>query len=158
MSEVVPFIQLSHKVNFLRKRNNDLKIIATNGCFDILHIGHVRYLQKAKTFGDVLIIGINSDESVRKLKGETRPINNEKNRSEFLAALSCVSMVTIFNEDSAEEFLNAVMPDIYVKGDDYDLDNLPEADFIKNNEIKFKTIPLIPGFSTTGMISKIKNG
>ena len=154
-AEVIPYIQLEHKIEFLKKRNKDLKIIATNGCFDIVHIGHIRYLQKAKTLGEILVVGINSDASVKNIKGEKRPINNENIRAEFLAALSCVDYVTIFTEDDATNFLSKIIPNIYVKGGDYNIDNLPEKEFILKNNISFISIPLIPGYSTTNLINKL---
>ena len=97
MAEIVPIDQLENKVQFLRSKNKDLKIVTTNGCFDILHTGHIKSLQKAKSLGDILIIGLNSDASVKKIKGEDRPINNEKDRAEILAALSCIDFVIIFH-------------------------------------------------------------
>ena len=156
MAEIIPFNQLKHKVDFLRSKNKDLKIIATNGCFDILHVGHIRSLQKAKTHGDLLIVGLNSDSSVNKLKGKNRPINNENERAEILAALACIDLVTIFNEDTAEKFLETVKPDVYVKGEEYNLDNLPEAIIVRKHGGKTIQIPMIPGVSTTNTIKKLK--
>lgn len=156
MAEIILFDRLHHKIEYLRSKNKDLIIVATNGCFDILHIGHIRSLQKAKTLGDILVVGINSDSSVKKLKGKDRPINNEQARAEILAALSCVDIVNIFNEYTAEKFLETVKPNIYVKGGEYDLDNLPEAKIVQKYGGKTITIPMIPEFSTTQLIDKIK--
>ena len=156
MAEIFTLEQLKNKIGFLRSKNKDLKVVATNGCFDILHIGHVRSLQKAKTMGDVLVIGINSDSSVKKLKGEDRPIVNENERAEILAGLSCVDFVTIFNETTAEKFLEVLKPDIYVKGQEYNLDNLPEAQVVKKYGGKTIQIPMIPGVSTTKLVERLK--
>ncbi len=157
MAEIILINILKDKIEFLRSRNKNLKIIATNGCFDILHVGHVRYLQKAKTFGDLLIVGLNSDNSVKRLKGPSRPINIESDRAEILAALGCIDIVSIFSEDTAEHFLNEVKPDIYVKGGEYNLETLPEAILVQKYGGKSITIPMIEGSSTTNIISKMKN-
>lgn len=156
MAEIISLNQLSHKIEFLRSKNKNLKVVATNGCFDILHIGHIRSLQKAKTFGDILVVGVNSDTSVKKIKGKDRPINSENERAEVLAALSSIDIVSIFNEESAENFLELVKPDIYVKGEEYDLDNLQEAKIVRKYGGKTIQIPMVPGFSTTNIIEKLK--
>ena len=156
MAEIIPFNQLQHKIDFLRSKNKDLKVVATNGCFDILHIGHIRSLQKAKTFGDILVIGVNSDSSVKKLKGKNRPITKENERTEVLAALACVDIVSIFNEETALNFLELVKPNIYVKGGEYNLDNLPEALLVRKLGGKTIQIPMIPVISTTNIIEKLK--
>ena len=156
MAEIILLDRLNHKIDYLRSKNKALIIVATNGCFDILHVGHIRSLQKAKTLGDILVVGINSDSSVKKLKGKDRPINNEQARAEILAALSCVDIVSIFNEHTAEKFLETVKPNIYVKGGEYDLDNLPEAKIVQKYGGKTITIPMIPEFSTTQLVDKIK--
>lgn len=156
MAEIVPLIHLSHKIDFLRSQKKDLVVVATNGCFDILHIGHIRSLQKAKSLGDILVVGINNNESVKKLKGEKRPINSENERAEVLASLSCVDIVSIFSDYTAEKFLRLIKPNIYVKGSEYDLDNLPEAILVKKLGGKIVEIPMIPGASTTNLIDKLK--
>ncbi len=156
MAEIILFDRLKDKIDFLRLKNKGLKIVATNGCFDILHIGHIRNLQKAKTMGDTLIVGVNSDSSVKKLKGEDRPLNNENNRAEVLAALSCVDIVTIFNNLTAEQFLEQVKPNIYIKGGEYDLDSLPEAVLVRKYGGSVISIPMVEGSSTTNIIEKIK--
>ena len=157
MAEIVSIEDLKNKIEFLRSTKLDLKVVATNGCFDILHIGHIRSLQKAKSLGNILIVGLNSDSSVKKLKGKDRPINNEKNRAEILAALSCVDFVSLFNEDTAEKFLEIVKPDIYVKGGEYNLDILPEAQVVKKYGGEIVLIPMIPNSSTTSLLDKIEN-
>ena len=155
MAEIVPIEHLQHKIEFLRSKTPDSKIVVTNGCFDILHIGHIRSLQKAKSLGDILLVGLNSDSSVKKLKGNNRPINNEKDRAEILAALSCIDFVSIFNEDTAEKFLEIVKPNIYVKGGEYSVDILPEAKVVKKYGGEIVLVPMIPGLSTTKIIEKL---
>lgn len=132
-------------------------VAATNGCFDILHVGHVRYLQKTKSFADYSIVLLNSDKSVRLIKGEGRPINNENDRAEILCALSCVDYVVLFDEASPRELLDEIKPDVYTKGADYSLETLPEADIMKKNGTRVEFIEFVPGKSTTNTISKINN-
>ena len=131
------------------------KIVFTNGCFDILHIGHVKYLKESKKFGDILIVGLNSDSSVKKLKGETRPINNEADRAGVLDELKSVDYVIIFEENSPVELLNIIKPDVYTKGADYTTDTLPEAKTVINNGGKIEFISFVEGKSTTNIIKKI---
>ena len=156
MAEIISFDQLKNRIEFLRSKNKDIKVIATNGCFDILHIGHIRSLQKAKSLGNILVIGLNSDASVKKIKGKDRPINNEKDRAEILAALSCIDFVSIFHEDTAEKFLEIVKPDIYVKGGEYSVDILPEANIVKKYGGEIFLVPMIPDSSTTKIIEKMQ--
>ena len=132
------------------------KIVFTNGCFDVLHYGHVHYLLQAKELGDILVIGLNSDNSVRRLKGPTRPINGENERAFVLAALVCVDYVTLFEEDTPEELIKVVRPDVLVKGGDYTLDNIVGADFVMQNGGTVTTIPFVEGFSSTRIIEKLK--
>ena len=121
-----------------------------------MHVGHVRYLKKSKTFGDVLIVCLNSDKSVRSIKGEGRPINNENDRAEVLCALECVDYVILFDEDSPKDLLEIIKPNIYTKGADYTLQTLPEADIILKNNGWVEFIELVEGKSTTKIIDKIK--
>ena len=130
---------------------------ATNGCFDILHIGHVRYLEKTKSLADYSIVMLNSDSSVKMLKGENRPINNEQDRAELLTALSCVDYVVLFEEKSPAKLLEEIKPDIYTKGADYTLETLPERDIVIKNNIKVEFIDFVQGKSTTNIINKINN-
>jgi len=139
----------------LRKKNK--KIIFTNGCFDILHVGHVRYLESAKALGDCLIIGLNSDASVRALKGEARPINSEEDRAEVLGALRAVDCVVVFGDETAENLIAKVRPDIYVKGGDYTLETLPEAEVVLDYGGKIELVPLVTGRSSSNIINKIKS-
>ena len=135
------------------------RVVATNGCFDILHYGHVRYLQRAKKLGDLLVIGLNSDRSVRMLeKGPGRPLVAQAKRAAVLAALECVDAVVIFNEMRAHRFLATVQPDLYCKGGDYRPENLDpqECAVLTAVGTKIKIIPFEKGFSTTGLIEKIR--
>lgn len=131
------------------------KIVFTNGCFDIIHVGHVRYLTTAKSFGDVLIVGLNTDESVKKLKGESRPINNQYDRAEVLLGLKAVDHVILFGEETAENLIAELQPDIYVKGGDYTLDTLPEAKIVQSYGGRVELVNLVEGKSTTNIIKKI---
>lgn len=128
----------------------DKKIVFTNGCFDILHKGHVTYLQKAKKLGDILILGLNSDASVRRLKGENRPINDERARAEVMASLASIDYVVIFEEDTPFEVIKAIKPDILVKGGDYKIEDIVGREYAKETT----TIPFVDGFSTTSIITK----
>ncbi len=132
-------------------------VVATNGCFDILHVGHVRYLQKTKSFADYSIVLLNSDKSVRSIKGPERPINNENDRAEILCALSCVDYVVLFDEDSPRDLLDEIKPDVYTKGADYTMETLPEADIMKKNHTRVEFIDFVQGKSTTNTIEKMKN-
>ena len=129
----------------------------TNGCFYILHVGHVRYLQKTKEYADKLIVMLNSDKSVKAIKGDDRPINCENDRAEILSALSCVDYVVLFDENSPAKLLEEIKPDVYTKGADYTLDTLPERDIVLRNNIKVEFIEFVQGKSTTNVIKKISN-
>lgn len=131
-------------------------VVTTNGCFDILHVGHVRYLQKTKTFADYSIVLLNSDKSVREIKGEGRPINNEDDRAEILCALSCVDFVVLFDEGSPRDLLDEIKPDVHTKGADYSVETLPEADVILKNGGKIEFITFVEGKSTTETIKKMR--
>lgn len=132
-----------------------VRVVFTNGCFDILHAGHVRYLTAARALGDVLILGLNSDASVRRLKGASRPVNSETDRAEVVGALKSVDYVVIFGEDTAEELIEKVRPDVYVKGGDYTRETLPEARIVERYGGEVAFIPLVEGKSTTGIIAKM---
>lgn len=131
------------------------KIVFTNGCFDILHLGHIDYLSKAADLGDILIIGLNSDDSVRKLKGEGRPVNNAEARALMLASLRFVDAVTIFNEDTPYELINSIQPDVLVKGKDYKTEEIAGYDIVLAKGGQVTTIDLLEGYSTTGLIEKL---
>ena len=132
------------------------KIVFTNGCFDILHVGHVRYLNEAKALGDILILGLNSDCSVKSLKGSNRPINNESDRAEVLSALKAIDYVVIFDEKTAENIVGEVKPDIYAKGGDYSIDTLPEAKIVAEHGGKTVLWQLVDGKSSTNIINRCK--
>lgn len=131
-------------------------VVCTNGCFDILHVGHVRYLQKTKTFADYSIVLLNSDKSVKSIKGPTRPINCEDDRAEILSALSCVDYVVMFDEDSPRNLLDEIKPDVYTKGADYTMETLPEADIMRKNGTRVEFITFVEGKSTTNTIEKMR--
>ena len=133
------------------------KLVVTNGVFDILHLGHVTYLETARRFGDALLVGLNGDAAVRELKGKGRPVNSETDRAAVLAALESVSGVCIFPEKTMTRFLAAAQPDIYVKGGDYVLDTLNQEErrAVESAGGKFKIIPFVPGKSTTALLKKI---
>ncbi len=132
------------------------KIVFTNGCFDILHVGHVRYLNEAKALGDILILGLNSDSSVKSLKGSNRPINNESDRAEVLSALKAIDYIVIFDEKTAENIVGEVKPDIYAKGGDYSIDTLPEAKIVAEHGGKTVLLQLVDGKSSTNIINRCK--
>ena len=154
MGQIVNFSEIENITKKLKSENKT--IVTTNGCFDILHVGHVRYLQEAKKLGDVLILCLNSDRSVRALKGPTRPVNPEQDRAEVLAALSCIDYVVIFDEDTPSKLLESIKPHIHAKGGDYDINTLPEAKIIMDNGGEVRFISLVEGRSTTNIINKVK--
>lgn len=131
------------------------KLVFTNGCFDILHAGHVRYLAAARNLGDCLIVGLNSDSSVKSIKGPSRPINTQQDRAEVLSALSAVDYIVIFSDDTAERLVELIKPDIYAKGGDYEVKNLPEAKIAAQYGGKTILIPEVTGRSSTNIINKI---
>jgi len=131
-------------------------VVFTNGCFDILHVGHVRTLEAARAFGDVLVVGVNSDESVRRLKGPLRPIVPERERAEMVAALSPVSYVVVFDEDTPNETVAILEPDVHVKGGDYDVEAMPETPIVRAHGGRVEIVRFVDGFSTTDIIAKVK--
>jgi D-beta-D-heptose 7-phosphate kinase/D-beta-D-heptose 1-phosphate adenosyltransferase len=140
---------------YIQKHNPDKKVIFTNGCFDILHLGHVRYLRQAASLGDILVVGLNSDDSVRRLKGDTRPINDQSERAHLLAALEFVDYIVIFDEDTPYNLINEIQPDVLVKGGDYTPDEVIGRDIVESNGGKLVLIPLVEGKSTTAVVEKI---
>jgi rfaE bifunctional protein nucleotidyltransferase chain/domain len=138
-------------------RSSGRRLVVTNGCFDLLHAGHISYLSAARALGDALLIGLNSDVSVRELKGASRPLNPEADRALVLAALAAVDAVSIFPERSAARFLERAQPDIYVKGGDYTLDtiNQQERHIVESAGGQIVILPLVPGRSTTALLEKI---
>jgi len=146
--------KLEHAIarwKFFKKR-----IVFTNGCFDLLHLGHIEYLGKAADLGDVLIIGLNSDDSVKRLKGSNRPLNNQQQRAMILASLSFVSAVAIFEEDTPLNLISKVQPDVLAKGGDYTPDEVAGADIVRAKGGEVKIIELTPGYSTTEIEKKIR--
>lgn len=140
-----------------RWRLKDDVIVFTNGCFDILHLGHIEYLAKAAELGHRLVIGINSDDSIKRLKGEDRPINNIEARAGVLSALHLVDLVIEFNEDTPEELIKIIQPDVLVKGADWNIEEIAGAGFVIAQGGEVKTIELTDGFSTTKLIEKINH-
>lgn len=139
-----------------RKVHKDEKIVFTNGCFDILHVGHVRYMQEAAKLGDIFVVGLNSDASVKRLKGSERPVNNENDRAEILSSLGFVDYVIIFEDDTPYELIKKIQPDVLVKGGDYNPNNVVGRDIVEARGGKLVLIPFVEGKSTTNIINKIK--
>jgi rfaE bifunctional protein nucleotidyltransferase chain/domain len=155
MNKVISSTNLENLVSTIK--DNKKTIALTNGCFDILHIGHARYLKKAKELADILIVGINSDLSVKKLKGENRPINNENDRAELLSYFEFIDYLVIFTEPTADNLLLSIKPDVYVKGGDYTKESLPERISIDKINAKVAFIDFVNGYSTTNIINRSKN-
>ena len=133
------------------------KVVFTNGVFDILHVGHVRYLQEARAQGDMLVVGVNADSSVKKLKGPSRPLQTEADRAEILAGLGCVDYVTLFSENTPEDLIRVVKPDVFVKGGDYTVETLPEAPTVLSYGGVVKILQFVDGKSSTSIINKMKS-
>jgi D-beta-D-heptose 7-phosphate kinase/D-beta-D-heptose 1-phosphate adenosyltransferase len=151
-AHIKSFDEIEHIVNYCR--NNSNRIVFTNGCFDILHVGHVKYLQEAKSYGDILIVGLNSDASVRELKGPTRPVNSEDDRAYILAALDAVDYVVKFGDDTPYELIKMIAPDVLVKGGDYEGKKVVGTEFAK----ELRLVDFVDGKSTTKTIAKIQEG
>lgn len=147
---------IGNKIQNFRKEHEKEKIVFTNGCFDILHVGHVRYLQEAAKLGDKLVVGLNSDDSVRRLKGEERPVNKQLDRAEVLCSLGFVDYVVIFEEDTPYELIKEIQPDVLVKGGDYTADEVVGKDIVENRGGQLVLIPFVEGKSTSKIIEKIK--
>jgi len=133
-----------------------LKVVFTNGCFDLLHLGHVDYLENARNLGDRLVIGLNSDNSVSRFKGPGRPLQDQNSRARVLAALQFVDLVVFFDEDTPLDLISQLLPNVLVKGSDYLAENIVGADVVKKNGGMVKTIDFVPGYSTTRIVEKIK--
>ncbi len=132
------------------------KVVFTNGCFDILHLGHVDYLEKARALGDKLVLGLNTDSSVSRFKGPERPLQDQNSRARVLASLQFVDLVVFFNEDTPLNLISKLLPDILVKGSDYLAENIVGADIVQKAGGVVKTIDFVPGYSTTAIVEKIK--
>lgn len=137
-------------------RGDNKKIVFTNGCFDIIHRGHVSYLSEAAALGDFLIVGVNSDSSVQRLKGKNRPLQDETSRAEILAALECVGAIVIFSEDTPIELIKAIRPDVLVKGGDYSVDTVVGAQEVLDGGGSVELLSFLPGYSTSSIEDKIK--
>ena len=153
MNRILGRKEASTLIDNLKKEGK--KVVFTNGCFDILHVGHLRYLEQAKDQGDILVIGVNSDASVRRLKGPTRPINSELDRAEILAGLRAVDYTVIFEEDTPVELIDELKPSIHVKGGDYKKEDLPETEVVERNGGEVRILMLVDGKSTTSVVNKI---
>lgn len=155
-NKIVDLAELSRRSQEMRSLGK--KLVATNGCFDVLHVGHARYLRAARSLGDALVVGVNGDESVRALKGSGRPLNNARDRAELLSALEDVDLVAIFPEVRATRFLEAAAPAVYVKGGDYTRETLDaeERAVLEKIGAEIQIIPFAAGYSTTGLIEKLR--
>lgn len=147
--------RLKKIINRLKKQGK--KIAFTNGCFDILHYGHIKYLEDAKAKAGILVVGLNSDASIKRIKGASRPINRQSDRARMLEALSAIDYITVFNEDTPLKLIQALKPDILIKGRDWSVRKIVGADFVRASGGRVITVPYLKGYSTTGLIEKIKN-
>ena len=155
MGRLVSWTELITELENVRKKTPGVRVVFTNGCFDILHLGHVRYLQHARAEGDLLVVGLNSDASVKRLKGETRPVQTENDRGEILAALGAVNFVTIFDQATPLELIQKVEPNVLVKGGDWPVEKIVGHEFVKAHGGQVKSLPFVAGHSTTGLIERI---
>lgn len=154
-AKIVSSSRLSKKLAGLQRRGK--RIVFTNGCFDMLHVGHVTYLAKAKRLGDTLVVGLNSDASVRAIKGKGRPVNSQRDRAAVLAALESVDYVTIFGEPTPERLIRKLKPDVLVKGADWKHGDIVGADLVKARGGRVARIPFVKGYSTTSLIKKMRS-
>ncbi len=152
-AKLMPLDRLLDRLAAMRKK--DQTIVFTNGCFDLLHAGHVRYLTAAKNLGDILVIGLNSDTSVRSIKGEKRPLVPQKLRAEVLSALACVDFIVYFEDPDPQRLIAAIVPDVLVKGADWAEDEIIGADTVRTGGGRVERIPIVPEISTTRIIEKI---
>lgn len=153
--KIVSLTELNSLVNYWKGEGK--KIVFTNGCFDLLHAGHITYLTEAASLGDILIIGLNSDDSVQRLKGPSRPVNNEITRSVILGSMSFIDAVVFFNEDTPLDLIKKVLPDVLVKGGDYKIEEIAGAKEVIENGGKVQVLSFLPGYSSSAIIDKIKN-
>lgn len=156
MSTKEKILKIDRLANVLNEVRGQKKIVFTNGCFDLVHLGHIDYLEKSKALGDILVVGLNSDKSINIIKGEHRPIIDEVSRARLLAALQFVDYVVLFDEDTPIELIKSIKPDILAKGNDYDISNIVGAEIVLSNGGKVETIDLVPGYSTSRLIEIIK--
>lgn len=153
-SKIIDINNIEPFLTYWKLKNR--KLVFTNGCFDIIHRGHVEYLAQAADYGNELIVGVNTDNSVRRLKGETRPVQDEIARAMIMASLQFVSAVILFDEDTPYELIKKIQPDVLIKGSDYDIKNIVGYDIVKAKGGEVKTIDFIEGYSTTSIIEKLK--
>lgn len=153
-SKIYSWKEIQGRAAIWRFKNK--KVVFTNGCFDILHLGHIDYLSKAADQGEVLIVGLNTDDSVRRLKGDHRPLNDKNARSLVLASLHFIDAVVLFDQDTPYELIRLIQPDVLVKGSDYKEDEIVGADIVKQKQGKVVRIDLVPGYSTSGLEKKIR--
>lgn len=153
MTDIMPLNQAQTQIAGWRKQGK--RIVFTNGCFDLLHPGHVHYLQAARELGDFLVVGLNDDDSIRRLKGPSRPVNNLEHRACILAAMKSVDMVVAFSEDTPIKLITSLMPDVLVKGGDYSVEEIVGAEEVRGNGGKVVVIPFLDGHSSTGLIDRI---
>ena len=155
-AKIIGMDELSARSKEMRSAGK--RLVATNGCFDLLHVGHVRYLETARQLGDVLVVGVNGDDSVRQLKGKGRPLNNERDRAEVLAALECVDLVTIFPDLRATKFIAAANPAVYAKGGDYTSETLDAAErgLLEKLGAEIRIIPFEAGYSTSQLVEQLR--
>lgn len=154
MSEKIKTLkELETRLKAARKQGK--KIVFTNGCFDLLHVGHIRYLQQARRMGDLLVVGVNSDESVRRLKGPSRPVQPERDRGEVLAGLECVDYVIFFGEDAPLALIEGLKPDVLVKGADWPVEQIVGREVVEGSGGRVATIPYVEGVSTSALIERI---
>jgi len=154
LAKITTLPQLTNSITTWKSEGK--RVVFTNGVFDLLHLGHITYLAKAAELGDKLIIGLNTDASVKRLKGESRPVNDQNNRAALLAALFFVDAVILFEEDTPRELITLLMPDVLIKGADYTIENIAGAKEVLANGGEVKTISLVDGYSSTAIINKIK--
>ncbi|MFC6996629.1 D-glycero-beta-D-manno-heptose 1-phosphate adenylyltransferase [Rufibacter roseus] len=152
--KIVSLPQLLERVEKWRQEGQ--KIVFTNGCFDIVHVGHVDYLERARLLGDKLVLGLNTDHSVSTLKGSTRPLQDEMSRTRVMASFWFVDAVVLFSQETPYELIKAVQPDVLVKGDDYSIENIVGHDVVLARGGEVKTIPLVQGYSTSAVVEKVK--
>jgi rfaE bifunctional protein nucleotidyltransferase chain/domain len=145
-------------LRFGREKRNGRRVVFTNGCFDLLHPGHIRLLEQARSLGDALVVGLNSDAGVRRLKGSDRPIIPELERAEILAAMECVDAVIIFDEPTPREVIARLLPDVLIKGGDWAIDKIVGREEVEAAGGVVKTVPMVSGYSTTAILDKIRQG
>ncbi len=150
------FLNPNDLIQKLTAEREQKKVVFTNGCFDLLHVGHVRYLKEAKRLGDILVVALNTDASVKRLKGPERPVQLENDRAEILAALECVDYTCLFDEDTPEKIIKALRPDVLVKGGDWKVEQIVGHDFVQSYGGQVLSLPFIQGRSTTTLIQKAR--